>query len=108
MSNNKDTENTTNANSSNNGKSMRELEVGALWLKKSKAGANFLSGYFLDESKNKVNIVLFKNNFKKPGESSPDYRMYLSEQQSAKIAVSAQSIDQNHSNDQSDSDDIPF
>ena len=88
-------------------KSMRELETGALWLKKSKAGNSFLSGYILDENKNKVNIVLFKNNFKKPGEASPDYRIYLSEQQVSKEKISTAT--QNDSeNSSTESDDIPF
>ena len=85
-------------------------ERGALWLKKSKAGADFLSGYVLDESKNKINVVVFKNNYKKPGESSPDYRIYLSESP----ASSNQTLPTNalkSTNDdvqESHSDDIPF
>ena len=67
-------------NENANNKLSKDQELGALWLKKSKAGASYLSGYVLDENKQKVQLVVFKNNFKKPGESSPDYRIYLSEQ----------------------------
>lgn len=96
-----------NENTQTTQKSMRELETGALWLKKAKSGTNFLSGYILDENKNKINIVLFKNNFKKPGESSPDYRIYLSEQQSSKEKTVAQAQNETDSSS-SESDDIPF
>jgi hypothetical protein len=90
-------------------KNSRDSERGALWLKKSKAGADFLSGYVLDENKNKINVVVFKNNYKKPGESSPDYRIYLSEAP----ASSAQPSGKNTKNSDVEtqelqSDDIPF
>ena len=90
-------------------KNSRDSERDALWLKKSKAGADFLSGYVLDENKNKINVVVFKNNYKKPGESSPDYRIYLSE---APAAV-AQPSEKNTKNSDVEtqelqSDDIPF
>jgi uncharacterized protein (DUF736 family) len=90
-------------------KNSRDSERGALWLKKSKAGADFLSGYVLDENKNKINVVVFKNNYKKPGESSPDYRIYLSETP----ASSAQPLEKNTKNSDVEtqelqSDDIPF
>ena len=69
----------SNENSNKNNKSSKEQEAGALWLKKSKAGASFLSGYVLSENKEKVQVVVFKNSYKKPGDSSPDYRIYFSE-----------------------------
>jgi hypothetical protein len=94
-------------------KTSRELEVGALWLKKSKAGADFLAGYFLNEKKEKVNIVVFKNSFKQPGELSPDYRAYLSEkvqnstpQQQTQQAEAADSV--NVSTEETSADEIPF
>lgn len=90
-------------------KNSRDSERGALWLKKSKAGSDFLSGYVLDENKNKINVVVFKNNYKKPGESSPDYRIYLSESP----ASAAQPSEKNTKNSDVEtqelqSDDIPF
>jgi uncharacterized protein (DUF736 family) len=97
------TENTKNT------KTSRDQELGALWLKKSKAGASFLSGYVLDENKQKVQIVVFKNGFKKDGESSPDYRIYMSENRlqtttaEAVIAPPATNVE-----DQASTDDIPF
>lgn len=95
-----------------NNKASRDQEIGALWIKKSKAGASFLSGYVLDENKQKVQVVVFKNGFKKPGESSPDYRVYLSENknQSTQATVateSAASQDVAAVNNDS-TDDIPF
>ena len=91
-------------------KNSRDSERGALWLKKSKAGADYLSGYVLDENKNKINVVVFKNNYKKPGESSPDYRVYLSDnpassnQPASKTETKAVTSD----GSESSSDDIPF
>ena len=90
-------------------KTSRELEVGALWLKKSKAGADFLSGYFLNDKKEKVNIVVFKNNFKQAGELSPDYRAYLSEKnQNAQAQQSQPSDPTSNTTEESTSDEIPF
>jgi len=86
-------------------KTARDLEIGALWLKKSKAGADFLSGYFLNEKKEKVNIVVFKNNFKKPGEQSPDYRAYLSEN---KMQQPVKSEELTENSEKETSDEIPF
>lgn len=95
-----------------NNKASRDQEIGALWIKKSKAGASFLSGYVLDENKQKVQVVVFKNGFKKPGESSPDYRVYLSENknQSTQTSSSTESAtpqDVAVANNDS-ADDIPF
>jgi len=88
-------------------KTSRDLEIGALWLKKSKAGADFLSGYFLNENKEKVSIVVFKNNFKKPGEQSPDYRAYLSENKNQPVQKPS-SEDLLSTSTETSSDEIPF
>jgi uncharacterized protein (DUF736 family) len=103
--------NTETQTSNTQNKNSRDLERGALWLKKSKAGADFLSGYVIDENKNKINVVVFKNNYKKPGESSPDYRIYLSESPGAQqtrqeTPVSTKEVDTDGGQDSSD--DIPF
>lgn len=95
------TENTKNT------KTSRDQEAGALWIKKSKAGANFLSGYVLDENKQKVQVVVFKNGFKKPGEASPDYRVYLSENKNQTAAQSSQES-QSRNEDSETADEIPF
>jgi hypothetical protein len=106
----------TETQSNNQKKSQRELEKGALWLKKSKAGADFLSGYIIDESNNKVNVVVFKNGYKKPGESSPDYRLYLSDNQaqapgspnSQPKKSQQRSEQEDHASGSDRTDDIPF
>lgn len=106
----------TETQSNNQKKSQRDLEKGALWLKKSKAGADFLSGYITDSSNNKVNVVVFKNGYKKPGESSPDYRIYLSDNQGQSAGLPTSSNQQHvkaeqktQQEDPSDNtDDIPF
>jgi hypothetical protein len=99
--------NTETQTSNQQGKTSRDLEKGALWLKKSKAGADFLSGYVVDDNKNRINIVVFKNNFKKPGESSPDYRIYLSENP-AQQKQESKVVDSAVTQEESQSDDIPF
>jgi uncharacterized protein (DUF736 family) len=105
----------TETQSNNQKKPQRDLEKGALWLKKSKAGADFLSGYITDSSNNKVNVVVFKNGYKKPGESSPDYRIYLSDNQGQSTSSPASGnqqrtkTEQKMQEDSSDNtDDIPF
>lgn len=107
--------NTETQTSNTQNKNSRDLERGALWLKKSKAGADFLSGYVVDENKNKINVVVFKNNFKKPGEMSPDYRIYLSEapanQQAKQVSKTEETTPSSTSDQdiqQDSSDDIPF
>ena len=92
-----------------NNKTSRDQEIGALWIKKSKAGASFLSGYTLDENKQKVQVVVFKNGFKKPGESSPDYRVYLSENkgQASPAAITVTTSEAVTENNEA-TDDIPF
>ena len=87
----------------------RDQEAGAFWIKKSKAGNSFLSGYFLNENKEKVSVVVFKNNFKKPGEASPDYRIYLSENKGQQAASVQSNSDCNSQQEAVDSgDEIPF
>ena len=100
----------TQTSNTQSAKNSRDSERGALWLKKSKAGADFLSGYVLDESKNKINVVVFKNNYKKPGESSPDYRIYLSESPASNSQVIPTNGAKSTNDDvqESHSDDIPF
>jgi uncharacterized protein (DUF736 family) len=88
-------------------KTSREQETGAFWIKKSKAGNTFLSGYFLDANKEKVSVVVFKNNFKKPGEPSPDYRVYLSENNKTQQTQSAPAP-QDVATDEGSSDEVPF
>lgn len=49
-------------------------ELGGLWLQVSKAGKRYMSGTVGDHR-----VVIFKNEHKKEGERTPDYRVYKSE-----------------------------
>lgn len=51
--------------------SKREDEIGALWEYQTRNGDTYLKG--------KVNgcpVIIFRNGFKKPGERTPDWRVY--------------------------------
>lgn len=101
-----------NNETSPNNKTSKEQEAGAFWLRKSKAGATYLSGYVLNEDKEKVQLVVFKNSFKQEGDPSPDYRVYFSENK-ATNASQTKAVKNNtpaDSADQpsSDEDEIPF
>lgn len=50
--------------------------IGALWLKTSRKGNKFLSGE-VTVGGSKVSLVVFKNEHKKEGEKTPDYRIFL-------------------------------
>ena len=94
-------------------KQNKEKEMGALWLKKSKAGNNFMSGYITDEEGERQNIVIFKNNFKQPGELSPDYRIYLSNTGNATVKNEKEQNEEKpeepaSSQEEADLDEIPF
>ena len=87
-------------------------EIGALWDKTSKAGNKFKTGYVQLENGERVEVVVFSNQYKKAGDNTPNFRIYLSEQkggtpevknstqQSAPKTVDVPS--------QEDTDDIPF
>jgi hypothetical protein len=53
--------------------------AGALWLRKSKKGNNFLSGSINTPDGNTVKVVVFKNTYKEEGSTQPDYRIYFDE-----------------------------
>lgn len=53
----------------------REDELGALWLKDSQAGKKYMSGKITVAGET-VPVVVFKNDYKKEGERTPDYRIY--------------------------------
>jgi hypothetical protein len=55
----------------------RESEVGALWSRSGRSG-EFLSGKITVDGQ-EIEVVVFPNTHKKPGERSPDWRMYKSE-----------------------------
>jgi hypothetical protein len=52
------------------------IELGGLWSSKDKNGNLVLSGNF-----GRGRLVVFKNTFKKEGEKSPDYRIYVQAQE---------------------------
>lgn len=56
---------------------MENKNIGALWLKTSKAGKKYLQGT-IDTEKGKIKIILFKNNTKKE-DKHPDYFIFRSE-----------------------------
>lgn len=60
-------------------------QVGSFWLNTSKAGKKYMSGSIDLPNQGRVKVVMFKNDHKKEGETSPDYKLFLSEdrQQSA-------------------------
>jgi len=95
----------------NNGKQM--VNIGGLWVNKSKSGEIYLSGYL-----NGAKLLIFKNNFKKD-EKQPDYVMYVTpnqqRQQSSASEFEAEAIEDDAfsgeppapSSDETP-DDIPF
>lgn len=56
----------------------RNDEIGGLWLKESQKGTKFMSGTMTFNGE-KVEVVVFKNSHKQPGERTPDYRVYKSQ-----------------------------
>ena len=49
------------------------IKLGGLWQNKSKDGTDYLSGKLSPT----VKILIFKNNYKQPGDNSPTHIMYL-------------------------------
>ncbi len=56
----------------------RDSELGGLWLKTSNSGKKYMSGKFTINGET-VEVVVFKNERKQPGERTPDYRVYKSQ-----------------------------
>ena len=87
----------------------RASEVGALWVRSGRNG-EFLSGK-VTVNGTEIEVVVFKNDKKQPGERSPDWRMYKSEPREG-YAPSAQAPQQRRApmtaKDLDDSIDIPF
>ena len=57
----------------------REDEIGGLWSRTSQAGNEFLSGRIKLPDGSELEVIVFPNSFKKPGERSPDWRIYRSQ-----------------------------
>lgn len=56
----------------------KKEELGALWRKKSMNGSEYYSGT-INFNGEKKEVVVFQNAYKKEGERTPDFRIYLSE-----------------------------
>jgi len=54
-----------------NNQQQQMVNIGGLWVNKTKSGEIYLSGYL-----NGARLLIFKNNFKKD-EKQPDYVMYV-------------------------------
>lgn len=57
--------------------SWQAREIGALWVRQSKSGDRFMSGE-IKVGGEKVGVVVYKNKFKKAGDSTPEFRIYVS------------------------------
>ena len=65
----------------------KERELGALWVKKSLTGTQYMTGHIeLKDASGKVQLVVFKNKHKYnedgtiANERAPDFRLYKSEE----------------------------
>lgn len=75
------------------------VEIGGLW-ENEKDGNTYFSGKL-----NGARLLVFKNKFKKPGEKSPDWRMYVTEDKKREDKGGSGS---NSSRGGSSNDEIPF
>ena len=64
----------------------KERELGALWVKKSLTGTQYMTGHIeLKDASGKVQLVVFKNKHKYnedgtvANDKAPDFRLYMSE-----------------------------
>jgi uncharacterized protein (DUF736 family) len=82
------------------------IEIGGLWVNKSKAGKGYMSGRFGRNGK----LLVFKNAHKKEGEKSPDFRIYLVEWEEAKEDSEGADAAATHvpGSQQGAQDDLPF
>lgn len=85
----------------------RENELGGLWLKEGRNGAKYMSGR-LTIGGEQVEVVVFKNQHKLPGERTPDYRVYRSEPMSGQQQTSQPPRRQQRSIADDLDDNIPF
>jgi len=80
----------------------RENELGALWLKTGQAtGKKFMSGKLTIDDQ-VVEVVVFRNEYKEPGDSKPDYRVYRSQQRDSQPQSQPKTLAEDLD------DDIPF
>ena len=85
----------------------KERELGALWVKKSNNGSQYMTGHIeLKDASGKVQLVVFKNRGKRnedgtssKSENAPDFRLYLSEKRENQTNKSAQPAQASSSDD---------
>jgi uncharacterized protein (DUF736 family) len=76
----------------------QERELGALWVKKSDKGSQYMTGHIeLKGATGKVQLVVFKNKGKRnedgsytKSEKAPDFRLFLSESREEREAKAAE------------------
>jgi len=61
---------------SDNTNDWKEREAGAFWSREKNGGEKYLTGY-VEVNGERVQVVAFRNKFKKEGENTPDLRVYL-------------------------------
>jgi uncharacterized protein (DUF736 family) len=66
-----------------------DTDIGALWIRKSQKGTSYMTGQ-VELGNTKVDVVVFRNTKKQPGEKTPDFRIYLSEPKPDAPVASAQ------------------
>lgn len=81
----------------------KDESIGALWISDNPKIA--FSGTLNMES-GKTKIIVFKNSFKKEGETSPDYKIYISKPMGSKATPISETA-QDFNNSQG-ADDMPF
>lgn len=90
----------------------KEDEIGAVWERSTRDGKLYMTG-----SINGQDVVIFHNDYKKPGEKSPDWRVYKSQPRDAALpSATPAGLPTTHnapkpivtSVDGVDLDDIPF
>lgn len=73
--------------------------VGRLWLKTSRKGDKFMSGV-VEVNGTKLDVLVFKNNRKRPEKRDPDYDIFRAEPREPEQASPSNFID--------DGSDVPF
>lgn len=64
------------------------IELCALWLNETKDGKKYMSGNL-----GNAKLMLFKNDYKKPGSKEPDYRLFLDEKPKEERATKSHASD---------------
>lgn len=70
-------------------------ELGGLWLKQAQSGKRYMSGKLTIDGE-AVEVVVFKNENKREGERTPDYRVYRSQPREPAAASQGSSYGQGY------------